>query len=557
MERDWWKKAVAYQIYPRSFCDSNGDGVGDLPGIMAKLDYLQQLGVDVLWICPIYRSPMDDNGYDISDYREVDPVFGTNADLEKLIGEAGRRGMKILMDLVINHCSDEHPWFRKALADPDCEEASYFIFKRPSGGKRPNNWRSIFGGSAWEPVGDGRYYLHLFSKKQPDFNWENPRLRQKLYEMVNWWLDKGIAGFRVDAITHIKKDQRYRDLPPDGPDGLAGIGEVARNHPGIGEFLRELRDSTYGPRGAVTVAEAPGVPYDQLEDFIGPDGYFSMIFDFNYTDLDVDKSGCWYVPHTWTAAEFRDKLFASQKAVQEAGWGAVFLENHDQPRSLSKYIPPENQNRDSAAMLGTLFFLLRGTPFIYQGQELGLPNSWFGSVEDFSDLSTVDQYHRALEAGCTREEALKAANRRSRDQSRMPMPWNSAPQAGFTSGRPWLQIPDHYQTLNVETEQADVDSVWRYYQRLVKLRKESSYSRVLTEGDFVPCVLEPDTVIAYIRRLEEQEVLVMCNFGPDPAEVELPWETGEILLCTREPQLDGKRCRLDGYQAVVASRSRR
>lgn len=553
MDQEWWKKAVAYQIYPRSFCDSNGDGVGDLRGILQKLDYLRDLSVDVLWICPVYRSPMDDNGYDISDYREIDPVFGTNADLEELIREADKRGIRILMDLVINHCSDEHPWFRKALADPDSEEADYFIFKRPADGKRPNNWRSIFGGSAWEPVGDGRYYLHLFSKKQPDFNWENPRLRQKLYDMVNWWLDRGIAGFRVDAITHIKKDQTFRNLPPDGPDGLSDIGPVARNHPGIGTFLRELRDNTYGPRGAMTVAEAPGVPYDQLDAFIGPDGYFSMIFDFGYTDVDVDKSGCWYVPHTWTAAQFRKKLFASQTAVQETGWGAVFLENHDQPRSLSKYIPPEYRNRDSAAMLGTLFFLLRGTPFIYQGQELGLPNSRFDSIEAFSDLSTVDQYNRALSAGCTQAEALEAANRRSRDQSRTPMPWNAGKNAGFTSGTPWLQVPDRYETHNVEAEEGDPDSVLRYYKRLVALRKDSPYSQVLTYGDFVPCPVGQEPVIAYIRSLSGQKVLVACNFGPEPVSFPLPGPIRDLLIFTRKPELSGETCRMEGYQAFAAA----
>lgn len=552
MERDWWKWATAYQIYPRSFRDSNGDGIGDLKGILEKLDYLRELGVDLLWICPVYRSPMDDNGYDIANYREIDPVFGTNADLEELVREADRRGIKILMDLVINHCSDEHPWFQKALADPDSEEASYFIFRRTPDGKRPNNWRSIFGGSAWESVGDGRYYLHLFSKKQPDFNWENPRLRKKLYEMVNWWLDRGIAGFRVDAITHIKKDQSFRELPPDGPDGLADIGPVARNHPGIGAFLRELRDNTYGPRGAMTVAEAPGVPYDQLDDFIGPDGYFSMIFDFSYTDVDVDKSGCWYVPHTWTVAEFRKKLFASQLAVQKAGWGAIFLENHDQPRSLSKYIPPEHQSRDSAAMLATLFFLLRGTPFIYQGQELGLPNSRFASIEDFSDLSTVDQYQRALASGCDRKQALEAANRRSRDQSRTPMPWDGGLHGGFTSGTPWFQLPDRYHTLNVEAERSNPDSVWSYYRLLIELRKRSPYSRVLTEGDFAPCLIDKEPIVAYTRSFEGTQVLVVCNFGPEPVTFELPFMVEKVLISTKEPRLTGRICRMDGYQAFVA-----
>ena len=422
MEQKWWQKEIIYQIYPKSFRDSNGDGIGDLPGIVQKLPYLKDLGVTMLWLCPIYQSPMDDNGYDVSDYQALAPEFGTMEDLELLIQEAGKLGIRILLDLVINHTSDEHAWFQQALADPQSPYHDYYIFK--SGKQPPNNWRSVFGGSVWEKVpGRDEYYFHAFGKKQPDLNWENPALRQELYHMVNWWLDKGIAGFRVDAINFIKKDQTWASREPDGPDGLVDCTKTSRNQPGMGAFLEELGRETFQKHDCVTVAEAAGVDYEDLEAFIGEHGYFSMIFDFHYSDLDVGPSGKWFDKAPWTLPELGHLILHSQTSLQKWGWAANFMENHDQPRATTKFLGAAQENQDAVKTLGALHFFLRGTPFIYQGQELGMVNFQRSSIDQFNDLSSIDQYQRAIEEGLSQEEALKAVNRRSRDNARTPFPW--------------------------------------------------------------------------------------------------------------------------------------
>ena len=376
MSNEWWKKEIAYQIYPRSFKDSNNDGIGDIRGIIEKLDYFEDLGVTLLWLCPIYKSPMDDNGYDISDYYDINPEFGTMADLEELIEKAKNKGIKIIMDLVINHSSDEHAWFQEALKDPNSPYHDYYIFKSSKDGKEPNNWRSVFGGSVWQKVeGRDEYYFHAFSKKQPDLNWENPTLRKELYKMINWWLDKGIAGFRVDAINFIKKDQRYLDGPVDGQDGLSACFAYSRNQPGIEVFFDELKKETFEKHNCMTVAEAVGVQYKDLGIFIGEQGCFSMMFDFNYCNFDISEDEEWFKRNDWTVKQFKELLFTSQREVQKLGWIASFLENHDQPRAIDKFVlDKKNHNYYSKTMLAGMFFNLRGTPFIYQGEEIGMEN---------------------------------------------------------------------------------------------------------------------------------------------------------------------------------------
>ncbi len=549
-----WKRKIAYQIYPRSFCDANGDGVGDLKGITSKLDYLQSLGIDYVWICPVYASPMDDGGYDISDYYAINPMFGTMEDMDELIAEADKRGIKIVMDLVLNHCSDEHEWFQKALADPDCEEAEYFYFRNSENGP-PNNWRSMFGGSAWEHVGNGRYYMHLFSKKQPDLNWENPKLRQKLYEMINWWLDKGLGGFRIDAITHIKKEPTLSSLPADGPDGMVGCFAPTRNYPGIGDFLTEMRKETFDKYDCFTVAEAAGVPYDQLGEYIGEDGYFKTLFDFTYSELYSYGHG-WHTckkAWEWPITNLRDTMFASQRETQKIGFGAVFFENHDYPRASEKFIPKEYQSPLTQKMLGMLFFNLRGIPFIYQGQELGMTNHVFNSIDEVDDISTKNHYRVALADGLTPDEAIKAVNVYSRDNGRVPFPWTGGKNGGFTTGTPWMKIHPDYVSVNAEDEAKDAESVLNFYKDMVSLRKSDEYCETLSVGDISPIMLDCDDVIAYVREGNGKKVAVVCSFSPYPIEVKTDLVSKKLLLSNySNPSLiENGSIKLDAFEAIM------
>lgn len=523
MKKCWWKDAVVYQIYPKSFCDSNQDGIGDLRGIIQKLPYLEKLGVNVLWLCPVYCSPMDDGGYDISDYYHIHPMFGTDADMDELIERADEMGMKVLMDLVVNHTSDEHAWFQEALKDPDSKYADYYIFRETEDGNPPNNWRSYFGGSAWERVGDSsRFYLHAFSKKQPDLNWENEELREEIYEMINYWLDKGLGGFRIDAVCNIKKSMEYGNFPPDGEDGLRYIGDWILNRPGIEEFLMELSERTFRPHNSMTVAEA-NVPPHLLERFIGEDGFFSMVFDFSYTDIDVPDTGEWFRPRHFTVKELREKIFKSQELVQHIGWGAVYLENHDQNRSVNKYIPEEDIHYYSKTMLASLFLFLRGTPFIYQGQEIGMENTRMDSMADYDDIATHGQYARARKAGLDEERAFDIVAKRSRDNSRTPMQWNHGRNAGFSDAdKPWMKVNKNYTKINVGYEEDDKNSVLHFYRELIRLRRESVYSHILVHGKFVPYDAKNDCVIAYERVWEDSGILIFHNFQNQDAEVEIP-----------------------------------
>lgn len=531
MNNQWWKEAVVYQIYPKSFKDSDGDGVGDINGIIEKLDYLQWLGVNVLWICPVYASPMADNGYDISDYYHVDPSFGTDEDMDRLIAEAGSRGMKILMDLVVNHTSDQHPWFQKALANPEGEYGDYYVFRQGSGENPPDNLRSYFGGSVWERIGDSdRYYFHAFAKEQPDLNWDNPRVREEIYDMMNYWLDKGLGGFRIDAIGNIKKNLVKSFYQPDGEDGLCYAGTWIQNQPGIEVYLKEMSERTLKPHNSMTVAEV-GVPEELLEQFVGEDGFFSMVFDFTYTDIDVPETAEWFVPTGWTIKDMRERIVQSQLSIQKTGWGAPYLENHDQPRSLNKYIPEAEINAYSATMLGTLFMMLRGTPFIYQGQEIGMTNIPMEQLSDYDDLATHDQYERAIKAGVSPEKAWEAIYRRSRDNSRTPMQWSGERNAGFSeSEKTWLRVNPNYKDINVEKEMEEDESVLHYYRKLIRLRTEGAYKDVAIYGDFRPYPVTSDHVIAFTREHEGSRLLVVLNFSKEETAVELDSADYELVL---------------------------
>lgn len=534
MQKKWWHDKVAYQIYPKSFCDTNGDGIGDLRGIISKLDYLKELGIDIIWLSPIYKSPFVDQGYDISDYYAIAEEFGTMEEFDELLAEAKKRDMYLIMDLVVNHCSDKHEWFQKALADPDGPYADYFYFRKGKNGNPPSNYRSYFGGNCWEPVpGSDKYYFHMFAKEQPDLNWENPKLREEIYRMINWWLDKGLAGFRIDAIINIKKDLAFPDMEPDGDDGLASCWRMVENVEGVDELLEDLKNHTFAPKDAFTVGEVFNIGVEDLPDFIGENGHFSTIFDFSAHMLSDGKHG-WYDAPPISFDAWKKAITDSQMRVQNVGFEANIIENHDEPRGVSRFLPDYAQNADGAKMLGTVSVLLRGIPFIYQGQEIGMQNARWNSVDEFDDISTKDQYRVAREAGLSDAEALAVCSVMSRDNARTPMQWKDAPQAGFTSGTPWLKVNDNYPVINVEKEEGQLDSVLHYYRKLIALRKSGEYRELFTYGKFEPAYENADHVMAYYRILQGRRVLVAANFGTDT--IELDWEVPakKVLLSNKK-----------------------
>ncbi|MFR8876606.1 MAG: alpha-glucosidase [Roseburia faecis] len=534
MQKKWWHDKVAYQIYPKSFCDTNGDGIGDLRGIISKLDYLKELGVDIIWLSPIYKSPFVDQGYDISDYYAIAEEFGTMEEFDELLAEAKKRDMYLIMDLVVNHCSDKHEWFQKALADPDGPYADYFYFRKGKNGNPPSNYRSYFGGNCWEPVpGSDKYYFHMFAKEQPDLNWENPKLREEIYRMINWWLDKGLAGFRIDAIINIKKDLAFPDMEPDGDDGLASCWRMVENVEGVDELLEDLKNHTFAKKDAFTVGEVFNIGVEDLPDFIGENGHFSTIFDFSAHMLSDGEHG-WYDAPPISFDAWKKAITDSQMRVQNVGFEANIIENHDEPRGVSRFLPDYAQNADGAKMLGTVSVLLRGIPFIYQGQEIGMQNARWNSVDEFDDISTKDQYRVAREAGLSDAEALAVCSVMSRDNARTPMQWKDAPQAGFTSGTPWLKVNDNYPVINVEKEEGQLDSVLHYYRKLIALRKSGEYRELFTYGKFEPAYENADHVMAYYRILQGRRVLVAANFGTDT--IELDWEVPakKVLLSNKK-----------------------
>lgn len=555
--KKWWHGKVAYQIYPKSFYDTNGDGIGDLQGIIAKLDYLKELGINLIWISPIYKSPFVDQGYDISDYYGIAPEFGTMEDFDELLAEAKKRGIQIVMDLVVNHCSDQHEWFQKALADPEGEYADYFYFREGKDGNPPSNYRSYFGGSCWEPVpGTNKYYFHAFAKEQPDLNWENPKLKQEIYNMINWWLEKGVAGFRIDAIINIKKDVSFPNLEPDGPDGLAGYHRAVEQTHGVGSLLEDLKNNTFAKHDAFTVGEVFNMHEEELPEFIGEDGHFSTIFDFSAHCLSEGEHG-WYDAPGITFEEWRDAIVNSQLEVQEIGFKANIIENHDEPRGVSRFLPEYARNAAGTKMLGTVSVLLRGIPFLYQGQEIGMQNCEWGGSEEWDDISTKDQYQTARNAGVPEEEAFKACAEMSRDNARTPMQWSGGENAGFTKGTPWMKVNPNYSEINVESQQGDADSVLHYYQELIALRKSEEYREVFTYGWFAPVYGDQEKIMAFYRYLDgeakkpEKRVLVAANFGEGPMELPLEYKVKETLLSNLPQNHVGERLVLEGCGVMV------
>jgi len=527
MEKDWWKGKVAYQIYPKSFKDSNGDGVGDLKGITEKLDYLQDLGIDILWLSPIYKSPFIDQGYDISDYYAIDPIFGTMEDMEELIAEGKKRGISIIMDLVVNHCSSHHEWFQKALADPDGPYADYFYFIESD--KEPNNWESYFGGSVWEPVpGTNKYYLHSFHKDQPDLNWQNPVLREEIYKMINWWLDKGIAGFRIDAIINIKKDLEWRSLPSDRDNGLVPVPESLVNAQPIEPFLQELKERTFAKYNAFTVGEVFNETDEELHFFIGKDGVFSSIFDFKQTMLGQEGKG-WFDHALPTADELKESIFQAYERADSIGVLSTIIENHDEPRGVSHYIAEGQVNDTSKKALGTIQILRKGIPFIYQGQEIGMENQVFESVEDFDDIATINGYHVAKEAGLSEEEALASIAKYSRDNARTPMQWSAEPGLGFSDGPVWLISPKPNAAINVEDQEKDPNSILNYYRQLTALYRHPLYGNTIRFGDMIPAYRDRENIIAFERR-GDKRLLVVSNFQNRQATLELPAPIKTVVL---------------------------
>lgn len=552
MKKRWWHDKIAYQIYPKSFLDTNGDGIGDLRGILSKLDYLKELGVDILWLSPIYRSPFVDQGYDISDYYAIAEEFGTMEEFDELLKETKKRGMYLIMDLVINHCSDQHEWFQKALADPTGEYGDYFYFKKGKNGNPPSNYRSYFGRSCWEPVpGTDLYYLHMFAKEQPDLNWENPKLRQQLYEMINWWLEKGLAGFRIDAIINIKKDLTFPTLEPDDTDGLAACWKMIQRVEGVGEYLEDLKKSTFQKYDAFTVGEVFNMKNGELEQFIGDDGHFSTIFDFSAQCLSDGGHG-WYDAPVITFKDWKKTLIASQLEAQECGFKANILENHDEPRGVSRFLPDHAKTPAGAKMLGTISVLLRGIPFIYQGQELGMTNALWNDIGEFDDISTKDQYKLAKAAGLSDAEALKVCSSMSRDNARTPFQWNDSQNAGFTTGTPWLKVNDNYREINADKETREKDSVLHYYRKLIALRKAPEYRQVFTYGAFAPAYETAENVMAYYRVDESARILIVSNFGKEPVELIPEYPVKRILLSNfHTTDQTGERIRLKSCEVLV------
>ncbi|MFD1849070.1 glycoside hydrolase family 13 protein [Oceanobacillus bengalensis] len=549
MKKTWWKEAVAYQVYPRSFMDSNGDGIGDIQGIISKLDYIKDLGIDVIWISPIYKSPNDDNGYDISDYKDIMDEFGTMEDFDELLDEVHKRDMKLIMDLVINHTSDEHPWFIESRKSKDNPYRDHYIWHPGKDGKEPNNWESIFGGSAWKyDENTDEYFMHLFSSKQPDLNWENPEVRTELYNMVNWWLDKGIDGFRVDAISHIKKIAGFPDLP--NPNNLKYVSsfEGHMNRPGIQKLLKELKENTFAKYDIMTVGEANGVNEDQADEWVGEEnGKFNMIFQFEHLDLWGKDTNNGLDIHA-----LKETLSKWQKGLDGKGWNALFLENHDQPRSVSTWGNDAAYRVESAKGLATMYFLMQGTPFIYQGQELGMTNAAFPSIDDYNDVRAKNMYNEALETGRSTQDIMEVIWKAGRDNSRTPMQWNDEKNAGFSEGKPWLKVNPNYKEINVENELADSNSVYHYYKQLIELRRKN---QVFVYGSYELILENHDQIYAYTRTLEDENVMILVNLFEEEAVYNLPEEIksmdAELLISNYADAKNELELTLRPYEARV------
>ena len=552
MEKKWWKESVVYQIYPKSFKDSNGDGVGDIRGIIQKLDYLKELGVNVLWISPMLESPQDDNGYDISDYRRIYEEYGTMEDYEELLCEAHKRSIRILMDLVVNHTSDEHNWFIESRKSKDNPYRDYYIWKDPVNGKEPNNWGGAFGGSAWEYDPQTQmYYLHLFSKKQPDLNWENEKVRQEVYDMMKFWCEKGIDGFRMDVISMISKDQRF----PDGEmnNGLYGdFGPYCVHGPRVHEFLQEMNQKVLSKYDIMTVGETAGVTIEEAQKYAGDDrNELNMVFQFEHVESGCGDYGKWTTAK-YDFKEFKNIMIKWQEELQGKAWNSLFLGNHDQPRSVSRFGNDNPVYREtSAKMLATCIHMMQGTPYVYQGEELGMTNIYFGKLEDYRDIESINYFEEFTESGLmTPEHMMKCLMLRSRDNARTPMQWDDSKQAGFTEGEPWIKVNPNYKKINAAQQLEDPDSVFHYYQKLIRLRKEKD---IIVYGEFEPLYREDEQIFAYTRKQDQEKLLTVCNFSDKNAEVEVPEEFkgAECLITNLGRKEFERKIVLNPYEAFV------
>ena len=541
----WWQRAVVYQVYPRSFYDSNGDGIGDLNGVRAKLDYIRRLGVDVIWLNPIYKSPNDDNGYDISDYRAIMDEFGTMEDFDRLLAEANEKGLRIVMDLVVNHTSDEHPWFIGSRSSADSSYRDYYIWREGKDGNPPNNWGASFRGSAWERCEEtGMYYLHTFSKKQPDLNWENETVRGEVYDLMRFWLDKGIDGFRMDVINYISKTPEM----PDGPmmNRLYGnFRPYCLNGPRVHEFLKEMNREVLSHYDVMTVGETPGVSVEQAQRYTGPDEHeLNMVFQFAHVNLDYDENGKWTLKRV-PLDGLRRVLSEWQTGLHGKGWNSLYLNNHDQPRMVSRFGDDSTEalRSASAKMLGVLMHMMQGTPYVYQGEELGMTNVAFPDISDYRDIDTLNAWNEMTgELGVSPEHMMACIHRRSRDNARTPMQWSAAPNAGFTTGTPWIGVNPNYRTINAEAQENDPDSVLCFYRRLIALRRELE---IITEGDYTLLLADHPQVFAYQRSWQGQRLYVICSFSAqtfDAPEI-LPYCGGRLLLCNYAPDGDAQTLR--------------
>lgn len=543
-KKDWIKDLVVYQVYPRSFQDSNGDGIGDIPGIIRRLDHLSDLGINALWLSPVYRSPNDDNGYDISGYQEIMEEFGTMEDWDQLCQECHQRGIKVIMDLVVNHSSDEHPWFIESKSSRDNEKSDYYIWRDPKNGKEPNNWASVFGGSAWEYVPErGQYYYHLFSKKQPDLNWANPKLREEIFSMMEWWVKKGVDGFRVDAISYLDKPQDFPDSPePPQPDGYSFSACLVNGRPGTHGYIRDMNRRIFSPYNVLTVGEVAAPDTEELARYVATQREeFDMAIPFVAPVVEIS---------TWSPKKLRQDIAADYAALKDDGWWARFFSNHDKPRQVSLYGNDQEYWEVSAKMLAMLLHFLPGTPFVYQGEEIGMTNMRFPTIEEYNDPDAKNTYRQQLLIGATPEEALHQAQMISRDNARTPMQWDGTENAGFTAGKPWLGINPNYRQINVESQKGDPHSIYHCYKALIALRKES---RALSRGDLEILPVPTDTLFALKRSYQGEVLLSFHNFSAEPAEVPealLP-QSGQVLLSSYDRQGGYQGGSLRPYESVI------
>jgi len=553
MEKRWWKESVVYQIYPRSFCDSNGDGIGDLNGITGKLDYLKELGIDVIWLSPVYKSPNDDNGYDISDYQAIMDEFGTMEDFDRMLATAHEKGIKIMMDLVVNHTSDEHKWFIESRKSTDNPYRDYYIW-RPAkeDGSLPNNWGSCFSGPAWEyDKTTDMYFLHLFSKKQPDLNWDNPVVRQEVFDMMNWWLKKGVDGFRMDVISLISKEPGLPDKEP-GINGYATFN-VSANGPHVHEYLQEMRQKALNNADTITVGECSGVTLEEAKKYARSDEKeLNMVFQFEHMDVDSDEKVGKWTTRKMDLRDLKKILTRWQKGLQDIAWNSLYWENHDQPRSVSRFGNDSDEYREiSAKMLATCIHMMQGTPYVYQGEELGMTNCPFNTLDNFRDLESINAFHELTEQGkMTEEDMMAAIGYKGRDNARTPMQWDDSAYAGFSTANPWIMVNPNYTKINAKDQVNREDSVFKYYQKLIKLRHESE---LIVYGTYDLILDDDKDIYAYIRTLGDEKLIVYCNFSENTREVELPEEfvNKKVLISNYSDAKANQKITLRPYEAIV------